>query len=136
LIELNTQIVQRVIANDPARRTKVVQLIKERSAKYRCTQSNRLMISPIMARNENFYEQSILEADPSLSINQLISSKKFKAKIADFSKKSLKVLERYLQQKYPQEDILELTAEYLSELSPDADMDHNIDSIRPSESSL
>jgi hypothetical protein len=80
------------------------------------------MISPVMARNENFYEQSILEADPTLSRELVMPSNKLKAKIADFSTESLKVLERYLRQKDPQEDILELTAECLSVLSPDAGM--------------
>jgi hypothetical protein len=46
-----------------------------------------------MARNENFYKQSILEADPSLLIDQFIPSKKFKSKEVDFSK------ERYLRRR-------------------------------------
>jgi hypothetical protein len=66
-------------------RARMVQSIKEKSAEYRCAQSNRLMISPVMARNENFYEQSILEADPTLSRELVMPSKKLKAKIADFS---------------------------------------------------
>jgi hypothetical protein len=76
---------------------RVVQSIKDKSVNYRCAPSNRLMISPVMARDEYFYEQSVLEADPSLSIEQVLPSKKLKAKIADFSKESLKVLEGYLQ---------------------------------------
>jgi hypothetical protein len=120
---LNTQMVRRVIANDPMHRAREVQLIKERSAEYRCAQSNRLMISPVMAHDENFYEQSILEADPSLSRDQFIPSKKLKAKIADFSKESLKVLEVYLRQKDPQEDILQLTAECLSVVIPHAGLE-------------
>jgi hypothetical protein len=75
-----------------------------------------------MARDENFYEQSILEVDPTLSRELVMPSNKLKAKIAEFSTESLKVLERYLQQKLPQEDILELAAECLSVLSPDAGM--------------
>jgi hypothetical protein len=77
------------------------------------------MISPVMARDENFYEQSILEADPSLSRDQFLPATKLRAKIADFSKESLEVLEGYLRQKHPQEDILELTAECLSVVIPD-----------------
>jgi hypothetical protein len=116
---LSPQIVQQIIANDPMHRARVVQSIKERSAEYRCTLSNRLMISPVMARDENFYEQSIIEADSSLSRDQFMPSKKLKAKIADFTKESLKILEGYLRQKDPKEDILELTAECLSVLSPE-----------------
>jgi hypothetical protein len=50
-------------------------------------------------------------------------SKKLKAKIADFSKESLNELEKCLLQKNPLEDILELTAECLSVLSPDTGME-------------
>jgi hypothetical protein len=70
------------------------------------------------------HEQSILEADPSLSREQFIPSTKLKAKIAVFCKKSLEELEGYLQQKPPQEDILQLTAECLSVLSPDAGLEN------------
>jgi hypothetical protein len=122
-LKINIETIQDLIANDPMLRARMVQSIKEKSAEYRCTQSNRLMISPVMARNENFYEQSILEADPTLSRELVMPSNKLKAKIADFSTESLKVLERYLRQKDPQEDILELTAECLSVLSPDAGME-------------
>jgi hypothetical protein len=122
-IRIDIEMVQQIIANDPKHRAKEVQSIKERSAEYRCTQSNRLMISPVMAHDENFYEQSILEADPSLSRDKFIPSKKLKAKIADFSKDSLKVLEGYLRQRHPQEDILELTAECLSVVIPDAGLE-------------
>jgi hypothetical protein len=81
------------------------------------------MISPVMAHNQNFYEQSILEADPTLSKKLVMPSIKLRAEIADFSKESLKVLERYLLKKDRQEDILELTAECLSVLCPDACME-------------
>jgi hypothetical protein len=120
---LKAQTVQQIIANDPKHRAGQIQSIKDKSRKYRCTQSNRLMISPVMARDGNFYEQSILEADPSLSIDQFIPSPKQKAKITDFCKESLKVLEGYLRQKSPQEDILELTAECLSVLCPEAGLE-------------
>jgi hypothetical protein len=120
---LKTQTVQVLILNDPMHRARVVQSIKERSAKYRCTLSKRLMISPVMTLNEVFYEQSFLEADPVLSREQFIPSLKLKSKISDFSNESLKVLEGYLRQKDPLEDILELTAECLSVISHDAGLD-------------
>jgi hypothetical protein len=123
LLGLKAQTVEQIIANDPKHRARVIQPIKDKSRRYRCTQSNRLMISPVMVRDGNFYEQSILEAGFSLSIGQFIPSPKLKAKIADFCKESLKELEKYLQQKHPQEDILELTAECLSVLCPEAGLD-------------
>jgi hypothetical protein len=65
-----------------------VQSIKDRSVDYRCAQSNRLMISPVMARDENFYEQSVLEADPSLSIEQVLPSKKLIIRLQTSAKKA------------------------------------------------
>jgi hypothetical protein len=76
-----------------------------------------------MDSDGNFYEQSILVADPSHSIYQFMPSKKLRARIADFSKEILNELERCMLQKNPLEDILELTAECLSVLSPDAGME-------------
>jgi hypothetical protein len=121
-IRVDIERVQQIIASDPMHRAREVQSIKEKSAKYRCAQSNRLMISPVMAQDGNFYEQSILEANPSLT-DQFLPSPKLKAKIAVFSKESLTVLEKYLQQKHPQEDILELTAECLSVVIPDTGLE-------------
>jgi hypothetical protein len=117
LLKLNAQMVQQIIvANDPMHMARVVQSILEGSANYRCAKSNRLMISPVLARDEIFYEQSIFEADPSLSKDQFTPSRQHRAAIADFSKESLKVLEGYLRQKNLQDDILELIAECLSVL--------------------
>jgi hypothetical protein len=127
---LKPQTVEHIIINDPKHRAKLIQSIKEKSRKYRCAQSKRLMISPVMARDGNFYEQSILEADPSLSICQFIPSPKLKAEIEDFCKESLKELERYLQQKHPQEDILELIAECLSVLCSVAGLDSALRILR------
>jgi hypothetical protein len=62
-LKLNIETIQEIIANDPMHRARMVQSIKEKSAEYRCTQSSRLMISPVMASDDNFYEQSILEND-------------------------------------------------------------------------
>jgi hypothetical protein len=120
---LTAQTVDRIIANDPMYRARMVQSIKERSVEYRCTLSKRLMVSPVMACDGDFYEQSILEADPSLSRGQIMPSPKLKAKIEDFSKESLMVLEENLRQNFSQEDILQLTAECLSVLSPEPGME-------------
>jgi hypothetical protein len=122
-LKIDIETVQQIIANDPKQTAREVQSIQKRSAKYRCAQSNRLMISPVMDHEENFYEESILEADPSFSRDRFIQSKKLKAKIADFSKESLKVLDGYLRQKDPQEDILKLTAECLSVVIHDAGLE-------------
>jgi hypothetical protein len=120
VIRVDIESVWWIIADDPRCNAREVQSIKERSAKYRCAQSNRLMISPVMARDGNFYEQSILEANPSHSREIVMPSKELRAKIEEFSKESLKMLEKCLRQKDPHEDIVELTAECLSVLRPDA----------------
>jgi hypothetical protein len=57
----------------------VIQSIKEKSAEYRCTQFSRLMIFPVMARDGNFFEQSMLETEHFLSIDQFVPSSKKKA---------------------------------------------------------
>jgi hypothetical protein len=122
-LKIDIETVQQIIVNDPMHMARVVQSIKERSVEYRCTMSKRLMVSPVMARDGNFYEQSILEADPSVSIDQFMPSPKLRVKIADFCDKSLKVLEEYLRQKHTQEDILELTAECLSVVMTNAGLE-------------
>jgi hypothetical protein len=61
---LNLHTVNEIIANDPIHNARMAQSIKEKSAKYRCAKSNRLMISPVHTSDEHFYEQSILENDP------------------------------------------------------------------------
>jgi hypothetical protein len=53
---LNAQTVHRIIANGPIYRAIMVQSIKEMSAEYRCTLSKRLMVSPVMDCDGNFYE--------------------------------------------------------------------------------
>jgi hypothetical protein len=63
-----------------------------------------------------------LEADSSLSVEHFIPSIKLKAKIADFSKESLKLVDGYLRQKNPQNNILQLVAECLSVLCNEAGM--------------
>jgi hypothetical protein len=122
-LELEVEMVRQVIANDPKQMSRMVESLKEAPRQFRCALSKRLMVSPVMARDENYYEQTILEADPSLSREQFMPSRKLKEKIADFSKESLKVLETCLKQKAPHAAALELTAECLSVLSLEAEPD-------------
>jgi hypothetical protein len=122
-LELEVEMVRQVIANDPKQMSRMVESLQQGSRQFRCALSQRLMTSPVMARDENYYEQSILEADPSLSREQFMPSRKLKEKIADFSKESLKVLETCLKQTAPHQGVLELTAECLSVLSFEAETD-------------
>jgi hypothetical protein len=103
--------------------TKMLETIREKSKRYRCVVSNRLMVSPMMAADGNYYEQSILEAQPSISTERAIPHPKLKAKIAEFSKDSLKALEGLLKRKEPLQGVYDLTAECLSVLSLEADLE-------------
>jgi hypothetical protein len=60
-------------------------------------------------------------------------AKLLRAKIEEFSKESLNELERCLLQKCSLKDILELTAECLSVLSPDAGMETALRVLGPVE---
>jgi hypothetical protein len=121
VLGLDIESVRQIIADDPKQMVRVVESITAKSREYRCALSKRLMASPVMAHDGNFYEQSVLEADPSLSRAQFLPNPKLKAKIVDFSKDSLMELETFLKQKAPQEAVLELTAECLSVLSHETD---------------
>jgi hypothetical protein len=115
--------IRKLLANHPKQLAKLVETIQEKSRRFRCAQSNRLMVSPVLAADENYYEESILQAHPVLSSKQVMRHSKFKEEIAEFSRDSLKALEGCLHQKEAQEDALQLTAECLSVLSLEADLE-------------
>jgi hypothetical protein len=102
---------------------KVLESIKEKSKRYRCGVSHRLMVSSMMAADGNYYEQSILEAQPHISTKRVIPHPKLKAEIAEYSKDSLKALQGLLKQKQPLQGVYDLTAECLSVLSLESDME-------------
>jgi hypothetical protein len=112
------------IANYPNQLAKLVEKIKQKSQKYRCAQSNRLMLSPMFAVDRNYYEHCILQAHPSLSSGVSIPDPKLKAELAEFSKKSLETLKHCLHQREPQQGVYELAAECLSVLSLEADLEN------------
>jgi hypothetical protein len=120
---IDTEQVRRLLANDSRQLERLVEAIKDKSRRFRCAQSNRLMVSPMMAADGNYYEQSILQAHPSISTEHVMLNPKLKKEIAEFSKDSLKALEGCLNQKEPQGDALYLAAECLSVLSLEADLE-------------
>jgi hypothetical protein len=120
VLGLKYEIVQQLLANDPTQIAALVQSVRERSREFRCVLSNRLMVSPVMAPDGNYYEFSILAAHPSLSSELVMPHPKLKAKIAEFSKESLRALGAHLE--HPTEEILALTAECLSVLSFETEM--------------
>jgi hypothetical protein len=116
---LKPEVVRQVLANDPSQ---VAKSIREKSRKYRCGLSNRLMTSPVMAPDGNYYEQSCLKAHPSFSSERVLLNPKKKAKISEFCRESLNELTVHLKQKEPPEDLLEQTAECLSVLSVETEL--------------
>jgi hypothetical protein len=123
VLGLKLEVVRQVLANDPSQRAKLTESIREESRKYRCVLSSRLMTSPVMAPDGNYYEQSSLEAHTSISSERALLNPKKKAKISEFCRESLKGLAVHLRQKGRPEDILELSAECLSVLNIDTDRD-------------
>jgi hypothetical protein len=100
--------------------TSRMQRIKDKAQKYRCTLSSRLMKRPVMALDGNYYEQSIVAGHPSFL--KAIYHPKLKAKIIQFSKKSLETL-GVCPKLYLAEDTLDLTAEFLSVLDLEAEVE-------------
>jgi hypothetical protein len=123
VLGLNIERVRSLIVNDPLQMVKVLESIREKSKRYRCVVSHRLMVSPMMAADGNYYEQSILETQPPISTERVIPHPKLKAEIAEFSKDSLKALHGLLKQKEPLQGVYDLTAECLSVLSLESDME-------------
>jgi hypothetical protein len=100
----------------------LVQSIRLRSNKYRCELSHRLMVSPVRSFYGNYYEQSVLQAQPQYtSSGRAYPIKGMKREISQFSKESLTRLEPYLKCPQPPEGVLQLTVECLSVLSLDTD---------------
>jgi hypothetical protein len=114
---LNLEVVRQILANDPSQVAKLAESIREESKKYRCLLSNRLMTSPVMAPDGNYYEQSCLAAHPSISSERVLPNPRKKARISEFCRESLNGLAVHLRRKEPPEEILELSAECLSVLS-------------------
>jgi hypothetical protein len=122
ILGLKLKVVQQVLANDPSQGARLTESIREESKKYRCGLSNRLMTSPVMAPDGNYYEQSSIEANSSILCERALLNPKKKAKILEFCRKSLNGLAVHLRRKEPHEEILELSAECLSVLSIETEM--------------
>jgi hypothetical protein len=120
LLGIDIEQVRRLLANHPKLLAMLVETIKEQSHRFRCAQSNRLMLSPVLAADGNYYDNCILEAHPSLSS---MPHPKLKAELAEFSKNSLEALKHCLHQEEPQQGVYELAAECLSVLSLESDLE-------------
>jgi hypothetical protein len=121
-LKLELEVVRQLLANDPSQGARLTESIREESKKFRCGLSNRLMTSPVMHPDGNYYEQSSIEAHSSISSERALLNPKKKAKILEFCRKSLNELVVHLRRKDPHEKILELSAECLSVLSIETEM--------------
>jgi hypothetical protein len=115
-------VVEQVLANDPRQVAELIQSISEESKKYRCVLSDKLMTSPVIAPDGNYYEQSCLGAHPSIPIESVLLNPKKKAEISEFCRESLKGLAVHLRQQGPPDELVELSAECLSVLSIETEM--------------
>jgi hypothetical protein len=116
VLGLKLEVVQQFYVKDSTQAAKLVELIRGKAMRYRCALSSRLMKSPVLAPDGNFYEQSLLEEQPSLPREHVLPNPRLKAEIAEFSKRSLRELEVHLKSHDLSDDFISLTAECLSVL--------------------
>jgi hypothetical protein len=100
---------------------------QQRSLKYRCAYSGRLMGSPVQASNKKLYEQQVLEAllnDGQMTSegSSLIAFEFFREEIGHFSKETLELIEVCLVRKVDPETTMSLVSDCLSVLSPESDL--------------
>jgi hypothetical protein len=113
---------QLFIAKDSTQVAKLVESIRDKSRRFRCALSGSLMMSPMLAPDGDFYEQSLLREHPSLPREYVLPNPKLKAEITEFSKRSLMELAVHLKSNDLSDDFIELTAECLSVLDIEDEM--------------
>jgi hypothetical protein len=122
VLGLKIEFVRQVLADDHSQVAKSTRSIGEESRKSRCGLSDRLMTSTVMAPDGNYYEQSVLEAYPSITSERVVLNPKKKAKLSELCRESLNELAVHLKQKEPPEDLLEHTAECLAVLNVETEL--------------
>jgi hypothetical protein len=110
----------------------LLDLIRQKSAKYRCSASNLLMKHPVVGSDGRHYERTHLEAWVNSGTSYrncqmpegkvMIAVPSLEDEIAHFSRSTLDLLDSALRQ--PLESALSLAAECLSVLSPHADLSY------------
>jgi ABC-type methionine transport system ATPase subunit len=111
-----------VVVDQAAQLRNEVESINTRAMKLRCTLSKRLMVSPVMASDGYYYDQRVLEANPSISTLSFTPAKRRQEKIRGFSKASLTKLEAHLMQENTPDELFGLTAECLAVLDIEDEM--------------
>jgi hypothetical protein len=100
---------------------------QQKSLRYRCAYSARLMRSPVQASNKKLYEQQVLEAllkDGQMKSegSSLIALEFFREEIGHFSKETLELIEVCLVRKVDPETTMSLVSDCLSVLNPESDL--------------
>jgi hypothetical protein len=113
--------------NDPQLMQAMLAQAQQKSLEFRCSHSNRLMRSPVVASNKKLYEKEVLEALLKSGQNELISEGSpltelhfLNEKIRHFSKETLELIEVCIV--HMPEATLGLVSDCLSMLSAESDL--------------
>jgi hypothetical protein len=126
---VNIEIVRQVLLqlDDPQLMQAMVAQAQQKSLKYRCSHSARLMRSPVQASNTKLYEKEVLEALLKSGQNELISEGSppaelmfLKEEIRHFSKETLELIEVCIVRQ--PEATVGLVSDCLSVLSAESDL--------------
>jgi hypothetical protein len=122
-------VVRQVLArlDDPQLMQAMLRQAQQKSLRYRCSYSGRLMGSPVQASNKKLYEQQVLEAllkDGQMKSegSSLMAFEFLREEIGHFSKETLELIEVCLVHKVDPEATLTLVSDCLSVLSPESDL--------------
>jgi hypothetical protein len=126
--------------DDPQLMQAMLAQTQQKSLKYRCSYSARLMRSPVQANNKKLYERQVLEdllkeGQMANEGNSLIALEFFREEIEHFSKETLELIEVCLVHKVDPETTLSLVSDCLSVLSPEIDLGFFLKVIEKVESS-
>jgi hypothetical protein len=125
------EVVRQVLAqvDDPQHIRAMLTQAQQKSLKYRCTYSARLMLCPVQAGDKKLYEKHVLET--LLKEGQMTSEggllaefHYLKEEIGHFSKETLELIEVCLVHKVDPEATLDLVSDCLSVLSPEIDISY------------
>jgi hypothetical protein len=136
------QVIRQVLAQeeDPQYIRAMLTQAQQKSLKYRCTCSARLMLCPVQAGNKKLYDKQVLETllKEGQMTNEgglLTELHYFKEEIGHFSKETLELIEVCLVRKIDPEATLDLVSDCLSVLSPETEISFFLKVIEKLESS-
>jgi hypothetical protein len=123
------EVIRQVLAqvDDPQHIRAMLTQAQQKSLKYRCACSARLMLCPVQAGNKKLYERHVLETllkeGQMTSEGGLLTELHYlKEEVRHFSKETLELIEVCLVRKVDPEATLDLVSDCLSVLSPEIDI--------------